>query len=213
MGVRTQHNATVDDQQLKEERQNYSLEGKKEPGFASAVVPTLEEKTIVERRPPPNKAEDGEKPIMDEKEGKEAANGKATGAPEEARVSDASHELYGAPADASKSPQTDDEPPHARGATENFTEEERAAVGARKIIRKHLNTGVEPSPWALPVPAPKVDPHGFEDPVCDAFWKDVWVACAVHNVCEIFQLGRGLLTSPDRLRSSARSSTVCLTTQ
>lgn len=164
---------------------DYSLDGKKEPGFASAVVPTLEEKTIIEKRPSKNKTEDGEKPIMEEEEGKEAAEGKDTG-PSEARITDASNELYGAPADASKSPQTDDEPPHARQANaENFTEEEQAAVGARRIVRKHLQAGVESSPWTLPVPSPKVDPHGFEDPVCDAFWKDVWVACAVHNVSSV----------------------------
>ncbi|EMD31689.1 hypothetical protein CERSUDRAFT_59668, partial [Gelatoporia subvermispora B] len=37
-------------------------------------------------------------------------------------------------------------------------------------------------PWTLPTPTPKVDPDGFEDPICDRFWKDVWLACAVHNI-------------------------------
>ena len=36
--------------------------------------------------------------------------------------------------------------------------------------------------WTLPTPRPKVDPDGFEDPVCDEFWKGVWLASAAHNV-------------------------------
>jgi phospholipase D1/2 len=29
---------------------------------------------------------------------------------------------------------------------------------------------------------PHVDPDGFEDPISDAFWKNVWVASAAYNV-------------------------------
>jgi hypothetical protein len=37
--------------------------------------------------------------------------------------------------------------------------------------------------WAVPTCRPQIDPDMFEDPVTDAFWKDAWVASAVHNVC------------------------------
>lgn len=36
--------------------------------------------------------------------------------------------------------------------------------------------------WAVPTYRPRIDPDIFEDPVADAFWKDAWVASAVHNV-------------------------------
>jgi phospholipase D1/2 len=42
---------------LKQERQTYTRSGKEEPGFTSSQVPTLEEKTIVEHRPPADAAE------------------------------------------------------------------------------------------------------------------------------------------------------------
>ena len=174
-------NASVDDKYLDEERQDFSRDGKKEPGFASAVVPTLEEKTILEHRPP---ADQSKKELV-----LNAANHyQGNGVPPEARVHDDSGELFGAPADASKSPQTDDEVPHARGRKSEPTEEEKATVHARKTIRRHLSATLDRNPWTLPAPAPGVDPHGFEDPVCDEFWKDVWVACAVRNVRSSFTL-------------------------
>lgn len=102
--------------------------------------------------------------------------------PPEARVHDKSKELFGAPADASTNRATDDEVPHARAGKIDSTKEEDAAVHARKVIRKHLAAKVGTSQWAVPTDAPEVDPHGFEDPISDAFWKNVWVASAVHNV-------------------------------
>ena len=61
-------------------------------------------------------------------------------------------------------------------------EEEEKAPGTRAILRKHLTAKLGNKQWQLPTPTPHVDPYGFEDPISDAFWKDVWVACAVHNV-------------------------------
>jgi len=98
----------------------------------------------------------------------------------EARVEDG--ELYGAPADASRDPKTDDQPPHAVSGKNDATETEEKAVHARAEIRKHISTKFNPKTWTLPTPTPKVDPHGFEDPISDEFWKKVWMACAVHNV-------------------------------
>lgn len=176
MGIKGLHkDATADDEQLAEERLNFNKEGEKIPGFASAIVPTLEEKTILEHRPPSEQAS-GSKPLLDTSENKQ------NGGPPEARVHDKSSQLYAAPADASKSPQDDSEIPHARGGKIDPSKEEKAAVEARRSIRKHLAANVGTHPWTLPTPTPDVDPHGFEDPICDEFWKNVWVACAVHNV-------------------------------
>ena len=97
----------------------------------------------------------------------------------EARVDNG--ELYGAPADASRDPKTDDQPPHAVSGKNDATEAEEKAVHARAEIRRHLSSKFNPKVWTLPTPTPKVDPHGFEDPISDEFWK-VWMACAVHNV-------------------------------
>ena len=61
--------------------------------------------------------------------------------------------------------------------------DEKAAPAARDTIRRHMaakNMGSKT--WTLPTPRPKVDPEGFEDPVCDEFWKGVWLASAAHNV-------------------------------
>lgn len=92
-------------------------------------------------------------------------------------------ELYGAPADASRDPKTDDQPPHAVSGKNDATETEEKAVHARAEIRKHISTTKFNSKvWTLPTPTPTVDPHGFEDPISDEFWKEVWMACAVHNV-------------------------------
>lgn len=168
------------DKRLEEERQVFSRTGQKVPGFASAVVPTLEEKTIFEHRPRPEQAK-GFRPIMDITEENDAESHSYKGPPE-AKVHDGSGELFGAPADASKNVQTDDEPPHARSAQIDATEEEKAAIRAREIIRKHLSAKFGAAPWTLPTPTPDVDPYGFEDPISDKFWKNVWVACAVHNV-------------------------------
>ncbi|TDL17878.1 phospholipase D, partial [Rickenella mellea] len=178
--------STVTNKELAGERETFGRDGKKEPGFGSSIVPTLEEKTILEHRPPPDQAK-GEKPIEDTKEAKDAGgNAEGGDQPQQARVQDGTGELYGAPADASKNPQTDDEPPHARSGNNDATEEEEAAVQARGIIRKHLSVKVGAKPWTLPTPTPEVDPHGFEDPISDKFWKNVWVACGVHNT-EIYR--------------------------
>jgi phospholipase D1/2 len=208
VGIRpAEVNATSSDDALDEERMNYTRQGEKEPGFASAMVPTMEEKTVAEHRPPTSQAEDS--PIGDELEhrksdanentsaGREAGEkpsgvinpaqetpAEPNGTVQEARTPDG--DLYGAPADASKSAKTDDQPPHARSGVDDADEQEQAAPGARTILRKHLNANLGSKMWSLPTPTPKVDPQGFEDPVSDEFWKNVWVACAVHNVRSLF---------------------------
>jgi phospholipase D1/2 len=51
---------------------------------------------------------------------------------------------------------------------------------------KNLNAKPSQSFWTVPTPKPKYDADSFEDPVCDRFWKGIWVACATHNVGVLF---------------------------
>ncbi|CCO37404.1 hypothetical protein BN14_11560 [Rhizoctonia solani AG-1 IB] len=162
-----------------EERQMYSRDGKKEPGFADSVVPTLEEKTVAEHRPRRADNKSGQ-PLED---ALKSPGANAT-EPNEATTPDG--EKFGAPADASSTAYSDDQPPHARSGDKDFSPEEKEAVQTRNLLRKHLSAGIGAKPWTVPTPAPEIDPHGFQDPVCDDFFKDVWVAAAVHNT-EIYR--------------------------
>jgi phospholipase D1/2 len=214
-------NIAAGEDELDEERMTYSRDGRKEPGFATSMVPTLEEKMVAEHMPP--KAETNGAPILDNQPGEtnsdnqettaegnedpkvkgeppktQSGNGHAlNGAPPDAPTDSSETEsqgstpearedngdLYGAPADASRSAKTDDQPPHARSGIDDADEQERAAPNARVILRKTLTSKFGSKLWTLPTPTPQVDPDGFEDPISNEFWSNVWVACAVHNVC------------------------------
>lgn len=180
------------DQTLTEERKTFTRDGQEETGFASAVIPTLEEKTVAANPPQQSKTEDeppqvGDK--LDENNGQvqgsnDTADTEATTTetqPSQARTVDG--ELFGAPAGASSSAKTDDEVPHSRSGIDDADEEEQAAPDARANIRRHLGSKLGNKTWTLLTPKPKIDPQGFEDPISNEFWKNVWVASAVHNVC------------------------------
>ncbi|OAX33335.1 phospholipase D [Rhizopogon vinicolor AM-OR11-026] len=173
------------DLSLQEERMTYSREGEKEPGFASSIVPTLEEEVIQEGLPPASQAESA--PLKDKLEHQLDESS----VPSEKHT--ANGEAFGAPALASKDPQTDDEPPHAESGANDADEQEKTAPVTRSMLRKHLASKVGNK---IPVPAPHVDPEGFEDPISDAFWKNVWITCAVHNT-EIYR--KVFHTVPDDL--------------
>lgn len=174
-----------------QERTMVGRDGKEREGFAGSMVPTLEEQTVAEHRPPSSQAEGPalgdvlEEKGSPESEGTHPYQSKTTTGDNEPQASTADGELFGAPADASKDANTDDQPPHARSGDNDADEEEQAAPAARATLRKHLAGKIGSKMWTLPVPKPHVDPRGFEDPVSDAFWKNVWVASAVHNVCYI----------------------------
>jgi phospholipase D1/2 len=174
-------------------------------------VPTLEEKTIFERRPsgqhPNGKAlfdlvEEGEQPAGDSQSSPEEASVPNQTKDEGATVDDNTRdtktgvprvrghpeeqEKFGQPANAHDG---DEKPPtkakDGKGGDEaesKYTKEQEMAVKARKTLRKHLNAKVGMSPWSMPTPTPKVNPNRFHDPLDDKFWKDMWVAVAVHNV-------------------------------
>ncbi len=199
MGVKSHGwDATAGDQYLDAERTMPTRAGGTKPGFPSSVVPTLEEKTVAEHRP---KDPESGVPILDALEDGQAGNddtrkdpnghaqnGHANAKehePTEARVE--TGELYGAPADASIDAWHDNQPPHARASRTDADSEEGRAPEARSTLRKHLTAKLGNKQWTLPTPTPHVDPYGFEDPICDQFWKDTWVASAAHNV-SVFDL-------------------------
>jgi len=223
--------ADAGDQSLGEERTMESRDHEKVHGFPSSIVPTMEEKAVMQSLDPIHESSEENKGQKGDETPK-PQNGDARESPEhggssesksqhvktngsaqipeakgdqsevkiprptksfrdsptpsanpEARVEGG--ELYGAPADASRDPKTDDQPPHAVSGKSDATETEEKAVDARAEIRKHiLTTKFNSKVWTLPTPTPKVDPNGFEDPISDKFWKKVWMACAVHNVGE-----------------------------
>jgi phospholipase D1/2 len=152
----------------------YGLDGQKEHGFASSKAPTLEEKTIVEKRPHETS---GDKPLLDAlQKGEVAVTPSGQQSP---GGNTKAGELYEAPADAIPN---DKEPPHSQEPTKEDTgDQERAVVRARTLLRKHLGGKHGTKNWTLPTPAPVIDPHGFDDPISDEFWKDVWISVAVHN--------------------------------
>ena len=223
--------ANSGDKSLGEERMMESRDHEQVHGFPSSIVPTMEEKVVMDSIPEDNvsseesKGQKGDKaPKLQNGDARESqehggsaesknqdvkTNGdaqtleakrdqsevktprsaksfrdpSASSTNPEARLEDG--ELYGAPADASRDSKTDDQPPHAVSGKNDATETEERAVHARAEIRKHISTTKFNSKiWTLPTPTPKVDPHGFEDPISDEFWKKVWMACAVHNVGE-----------------------------
>lgn len=162
------------DEGLNKERQTYGRDGQLEPGFASSKVPTLEEKTVAEKRPHETS---GDKPLAEAIE-----KGVAGPNPLSGKTQDG--ELYAAPADAMPG---DTEPPHARTPSkEDADDQEKSAVRARMLLRQHLTVPYGTKNWTIPTPAPIIDPHGFDDPISDHFFKDVWIAAAVHNT-EIYR--------------------------
>ncbi|KAF8501365.1 hypothetical protein JB92DRAFT_2975716 [Gautieria morchelliformis] len=174
---------TADDKALEEERMGYDCDSSKQPNFATSLVPTLEEKTVMEHRPPQSQANG--KPILDDIS-ENTADHKQNGFARHEYDAAQAGEVADMPTDASKDAGTDNQPPHARQSKEDSTDAEKAAVRGRSILRKHLSSRIGAKAWTLPVPGPIVDPHGFEDPICDEFYEKVWIAAAVHNT-EIYR--------------------------
>ncbi|AAW43231.2 conserved hypothetical protein [Cryptococcus deneoformans JEC21] len=204
------------------ERKDYQPEGKTSTGFASSMVPTLEEKTISQRRPSAQHANG--KPLFDLQEEHDQQGGQDVGqtkSKEEGEESSAAEvprktkehatlldedsiaqksgiprlqigssdkELFGSPANTYDSNDDSPMPGTEREAEDEGrgTKEGQTTLQARKILRKHLNASVQVSPWSMPSPTPDINPNRFHDPLDGRFWKNVWVATAVHNT-EIFR--------------------------
>lgn len=91
-------------------------------------------------------------------------------------------EIYGDPTDVTKA----DDAHHTRFDKQEDDENEKGAARARSALRKHLSVKISNKQWAVPIPAPSIDPHGFGDPVCNKFFEHVWLAAAVRNT-EIYR--------------------------
>ena len=167
---------------LEAERKDYTQEGQEVTGFASSVIPTLEERTIEEQRPTKEKADKGqdEQTGCEERRERDKSDKAAPYGDVNAPGSGDST-LFGVPADA-PAPNVDDKPP-PRSSKEDNDEEQQAAPAARAAIRNNLtNKSGKKHPWNVLTVKPEVKPEDFEDPLSESFWKDVWVASAVHNV-------------------------------
>lgn len=91
-------------------------------------------------------------------------------------------QLFCSPVDASMPSEPCNQPPLAQMGKNDGNPEEQKAHRPRGMSRKHLNTKSSQSPWTVPTRKPKYDADSFEDPLCNEFWKGIWVACAARNV-------------------------------
>ena len=164
----------VGDQTLGKEESNLNEMGQRIMGVANSVVQILE-KAIIEKRPSKDQMDEATlegQIIIEESEGVSVQSehtGLVNGGPHEPSTMDSV--LLGAPA-KHKSP----------SLKSDVDSEERATTSARETLRANLGSRSGRKPWTVPTMKPKVGPQDFEDPISDAFWKDIWVASAVHNV-------------------------------
>lgn len=102
------------------------------------------------------------------------------------QIGSSDKELFGSPANTYDSNDDSPMPGTEREAEDEGrgTKEGQTTLQARKILRKHLNASVQVSPWSMPSPTPDINPNRFHDPLDGRFWKNVWVATAVHNVSD-----------------------------
>jgi phospholipase D1/2 len=89
-----------------------------------------------------------------------------------------------------------DKPDAQRRGSNTQADSNQSAASRNKVtsaIRRNLK---ERGAYTVPLAKPKVDPHGFADPLVDTFYKDVWLAAAVRNT-QIFR--KVFRTMPDDL--------------
>lgn len=51
----------------------------------------------------------------------------------------------------------------------------------REETRRRIYAHMSANPWAPPMSVPNIDAEAFADPVSDSFYKEMWLAVAVHN--------------------------------
>ena len=169
----------------------------KASGFARSLVPTLEEKVIAEHQPPTEYMDR----ILIEEDVESSVSRKVVSPLVETIVEN--DQMFAMPADASLPSKTSTQPPYVRMGNNDTDVEEQKAQRARHLLRKHPNVKLGQLPRTVPTHKPKYDADSFEDPVCDQFWEDIWVACAVHNVgvyrfLELEAIGQLTNTTSDR---------------
>jgi len=171
------------------ENKDFNRESQLKTGFVSSG-PTLEEKTIAEQRPPQQQGgEDydnaiGRNQIIGEHHLEETNSVRDQNGGSSLLTDDGVSS--GAPANT-KSPCIDNEA-LSRSLKSDVSDEGHAPLSARASVRD--NRGIKPgrkNVWTVPTTKPRVEPQDFEDPISDAFWKNTWVASAVHNVGDLLR--------------------------
>jgi phospholipase D1/2 len=169
-----------------QERSLYTHDGGK-PSFSPHVLaPTLEEKFEAEHQPP---TECADEIINDESVEGEVQEG--GGSVPVATKFENGH----LPTDAPLASKTYGQPSQARIGKNDNDGDEQKAQRARNLLRKYPNVKLGQSSRTVPIQKPKFDANSFEDPLCDEFWEDIWVASAVHNVGVYKFLGINALTN------------------
>lgn len=181
----------IPDPALQEGRNNG---GGKAPVFAHAPAPTVEEKVVAESQPP---AKCTHGMFIEEDSDAEREVGSVL---VESKVENG--QLFGVSADASLASKTYN---HVRMGKNDTDAEEQKAPRARHMLRKYPNVKLGQSPRIVPTNKPKYDADSFEDPLCDEFWEDIWVACAVHNVC-VYRFPESRLSPIDKCHFRPKSS-------
>ncbi|KAF8635992.1 hypothetical protein AX15_000154 [Amanita polypyramis BW_CC] len=161
-----------------EERRDFNERGEEVNGFASSAVPTLEERIVA-----------GEE--RDRERNLTCGDGKAPAEGQHRSLADDSHmstisleEPHTVRTNSAESEQVGER------TSNRFLDPAVGGLGesvsrAHSVIWQDLRkTGSRV--WTVPTQRPVVDLSNFEDPIADAFWKDIWTASAVHNT-EIYR--------------------------
>jgi phospholipase D1/2 len=174
---------------MEHERTDYDQDGHTREGFASSVVPTMEEQTLKEGRPRKGSRvgyaqHDVKRDVIQEEkeDDPKSPNGEVNGRPKSA--------LSGQPS-TSENGSLPDRPTGSRSRStlhlDNLAPrpssegEGRPSSDLRSTLKRNASAK---SNWTVPTNRPAVAAGDFEDPISDAFWKDKWVASAVHNVSD-----------------------------
>lgn len=162
-------------------REDFNEKKQKIMGIANAVIRTLEEKAIIEERTVPLNDQTDEvtvtlkdQTIIEESESISEQSG---------------HTASGLVSDGPHEPSTMDSAASAKHKSLSLKSDvdiedatSSATSSARETLRTNFGSRSGRKSWTVPTMKPKFGPQDFEDPISDAFWKDIWVASAVHNV-------------------------------
>lgn len=165
----TQKNTPETGKSVEAMRDERTTSNCQESGSRNSMVLTLEENPIIDSRSLPSPGQD-QKHDPRSKDDVKSTDALTTGV-----------RAHGEPVSPSKSTSSHKESSHMQPGIHDASEEN--LTRGRSTSRRHFAGKSANRIWTLPTPTPIVDPDGFEDPICDGFWKNVWVACAVHNVC------------------------------
>lgn len=165
------HRTVIRGRTLEEERKGFHQKGQ---DFTHSVVRTSKGKVMTEKRHLNDQTDDDkdETALNDQTIIEESGSSSVQSGSTDSPANGESHEswiengvLIGTPVNHKSAHRSGNDPARSNA-------DSRADFGSRSSR----------NPWTVPTTKPKVEPEDFEDPVSDAFWKDIWVASAVHNV-------------------------------